>query len=252
MMILGWLDHLVEKNLMAINTHFRIWLRHNDILGDPAEIAEIKEQYKLRNEADDWSSSREDNEEKRALDMPILLERGYKAKRDFSLDEKNPREAYGREDGKLYSFLYEIWFGVWLENLRKHYNLDPYKRSEATAFIPLEDVPKIVQASRYLLSGDYSDKLESLLSNEFIKILGDGYPKWEWRKSKRDDIYIDKTDEGRYVVSFGDCQSDAETEEENLSSETMLKKLECCMQNVLEIETDWDGKESIVLEICAF
>ena len=238
---------------MGIDTYFRVWRRFNKKTGSTEEIAALREQYKLRNAADDYSADHDKNEEEHARDMPILLARGFKADVSCSSDEDcDPKVAFGNEDGKTYFHLASFFFGRSLGELRDYYNLNSCKRSRYTSFVPRDDVKKIVQAARYLLGGNYSDETEALLENDFIKALGETYPRWSCRKSKANEkIYIDKND-GGWMVSFGDPEGDREIEEENASAEWLLKKLECCLAGALEIETSYDGDDDIVFEICAF
>ena len=239
---------------MGTDTVIRVWRRFNNKVGSPEEISALKEQYKLRNAAEDWSSEKENHAIEHEKDMPILLEQGFKADRNVGCDEdENPRAAWGLEDSKLYSFIGSFFFGRGLSKLRDHFNLCTGKRSTCTAFIGKDDVKKIIQAARYLLSGKFSDELESMLENDFISVLGEDYPKWELRKFKNDKrIYLDRESSGHWSISFGDPEGDRETEEENSSAEWMLKKLETCLAGMLELETSYDGEDDIVFEICAF
>ena len=172
---------------MGIDTIIRVWRRFNNKVGSQEEISALKEQYKLRNAAEDWSSEKENHAAEHEKDMPILLEYGFKADRNAGCDEDNdPRVAWGLEDSKLYSFIGSFFFGRGLSKLRDHFNLCTGKRSTCTAFMSRDDVKKIVQAARYLLSGKFSDELEFMLENDFISVLGEDYPKWELRKFKND------------------------------------------------------------------
>lgn len=240
---------------MGIDTYFRVWRRFNKKTGSAEEIAALREQYKLRNAADDYSGHRANNEEEHKRDMPILLDRSFNANRSLSTcEDDDPQSAFGNEDGKLYVFVAGFFFGRSLGDLRSHYGLQVDKRSTCTSFVSREDIKKIVQAARYLLAGKYSDEIEALLGNEFISLLGSEYPKWDCRNLKNDKkIYIDKDDGGDgWIVTFGDPLSDKETREENASAEWLLKKLECCLAGALEIETRYNGTDDIVFEICAF
>ena len=239
---------------MGTDTVIRVWRRFNNKVGSPEEISALKEQYKLRNAAEDWSSEKENHAIEHEKDMPILLEQGFKADRNVGYDEdKELRAAWGTEDGKLYSFVGSFFFGRGLSKLRDHFNLCTGKRSTCTAFMSRDDVKKIVQAARYLLSGKFSDELETMLENDFIPVLGKDYPKWELRKFKNDKrIYLDRESSGHWSISFGDPEGDRETEEENSNVEWMLKKLETCLAGMLELETNYDGENDIVFEICAF
>lgn len=232
---------------MGTDTFIRVWRRFNDKIGSQREISALREQYKLRNEANDLSLKKIDHEQ----DMPNLLEHGFKA--NALLEDEEPRFAWGNADNKLYSFVGSFFFGRGLSQLRNHFGLSIGKYSTQTTFINKNDVKAIVQAARYLLSGKFSDELETMLDNEFISVLGEEYPKWKFRKLKSDKkIYLDRESSGHWSVSFGDSTSDLEIEEENSSTEWMLKKLETCLAGMLELETSYNGKDDIVFEICAF
>lgn len=232
---------------MGVETHFRVWRKHSKVVAEQAEISKLKEEYIKEAERNSWTGK-----VSKADALPILLKKGFISKKELWPDSEKLAEAFGRDDRYLYSFLYTVWFGSSLSELRKHYGLSSASAASSSAFIPHEDIKSIVQAARYLLEADeYSDKLESILDNEFVEILGDEYPKWKLRNLKTDSIYVDKNSEDSYVVSFGDPQSDTENAEENASAEYILKKLECCLRNVLEIEAGYEDDE-IVLEICQF
>lgn len=239
---------------MGTDTCFRVWRKYNTKDAALAEYDALKEEYRLKNEKDDWREDKASRASEHAKDIPILLERGFKAERGFTEEcDSHVREAIGKDDGKLYVMLLEYFFGRSLGKLRDYYNLNPGQLSRMTAFVPEADIKKIVQAAKYLLRGVFSKDDEDILDNEFISILGDNYPKW-YLRSRRDSekIYIDKNDDEGYVVSFGDHDYDAECEEENRSTEQILKKLVVALQSVLDAEKSYDGKDELVLEICAF
>lgn len=238
---------------MGTDTFIRVWRRFNNKFGSAEEIATLKEQYKLANAAEDWSFEKENHATEHERDMPILLEHGFKVGNRFDSEDKDLRAAWGTEDGKLYSFIGSFFFGRGLSKLRDHFKLNIGRRSTCTSFMSGDDVKKIVQAARYLLNGKFSDELETILDNEFIQILGEDYPKWEFRKLKSNKrIYLDRESSGHWSISFGDPEAELETEEENSSVEWMLKKLETCLTGMLELETSYDDEDDIVFEICAF
>ena len=238
---------------MGTDTIIRIWRRFNNKIGSQEEIIALREQYKLRNAADDWTSEKENHAAEHEKDMPILLEHGFKAERSIEAEEVDPRFAWGNEDNKLYSYIGSFFFGRGFSRLRDYFGLCIGKRSTCTAFMSKNDVKKIVQAARYLLNGQFSDEFESMLDNEFIKVLGEDYPKWELRKFKNNrKIYLDQESTGHWSISLGDPEGDREVEEENSNAEWMLKKLENCLAGVLEFETGYNGEDDIVFEICAF
>ena len=150
-------------------------------------------------------------------------------------------------------FLASFFFGRCFSSLREYYNLNTSKISTCTAFISKEDARRILQAIKYLLSGNFSDEVEDLLDNEFIKVLGENYPKWSMRKFKDElRFYVDKNGEDSWSITLGDPEGKRDEVEENSSEEHMLKKLECCLQSALDIETSYNGLDDIVIEICAF
>ena len=86
---------------MGIDTYFRVWRRFNKKTGSAEEIAALREQYKLRNAAEDWSSEKENHAAEHEKDMPILLEQGFKADRNAGCaEDKDPRAAWGTEHPK--------------------------------------------------------------------------------------------------------------------------------------------------------
>jgi len=135
--------------------------------------------------------------------------------------------------------------------LRNHWGLNPYKYADGSRLVTKAEAKQIISAIRYLLSGEYSDKVENILDNEYIRILGEEYPKWSNRKDVNS-IYIDRNGSGSYTIDLGDRQGNRECDEENEGQEFCMRSL-LSILSAFVYEDEYDFyKCELVLEITAW
>lgn len=192
-------------------------------------------------------SKDEDPEE----DLPLLMCDAFTAQSCYDTDGKDCN--YYDKYGILHKKLLDFHFGSSFTALKEHFHLNPYKFSTSSTFINGDEASKILQAVEYILSRDYSKKVESMLRNEYVDILGKGYSPFDNRfveRTKR--VYIDK-DGDNYTVSFGDEQWEAEIAEEDEYVELSLRCVKSCIQAFLDAESySWTHSTDLVLELSAY
>ena len=171
---------------------------------------------------------------------------------DFSAS-KSKSSIYYDEKGFRYDKLLEFHFCSSFTCLKDKFNLDSYILSKSSIFINKDEAAKILQAIEYILGNEYSKRLEDILSNEYINILGHGYSLFDNRFNKhKDKIYIDKNGSDGYILSVGDDSYDLEIAECDDDVKFSLSRAASCLHAFFDAEAnEWNGYE-LVLEYSAY
>ena len=235
---------------MSHGSYLTIYRRFNKSKASTAELDALKNEYFLANKKDSFNTNKD--EEALKKDIPMLMHAGFKSSSLADLEDSKKTTTYYSEDGTRHERLLEFHFGSVFTGLREHFNINPYSFRDSTVIVSRHDAEKMLQAVEYILEEDYSKKFESILSNEYVGIIGEGYSPFDNRfKTARDPIYIDKEGPG-YTVKFNDYGLDAETVENDDSIKVNFVHLRAALLAYLNAEEcSWDGEE-LVLEYSAY
>lgn len=151
------------------------------------------------------------------LDEPLLTDayiKEYKEEKEkrhsdpiFYKDYKIPdwnyisnTEYINLKDKRKYDILLDLGFCSTFRCLREEFNLDPFRNP--TVEIDISTAKEMRQAIKYLLNYKYSDKVEEIMDNYYIKIFGSEIPEFEYRKNKDIDVESDDyfSEEGKYAL----------------------------------------------------
>ena len=148
-------------------------------------------------------------------------------------------QMFSLKDKMYYTILFEMGFGSTFTCIREEFGLNAYNNSEFE--INYNMAKEMRQALNYLLNFKYSDKVEEIMDNQYITILGHNLPVYEYRKlSEEDKGGEDFFDiEGKFALKrlkttldtfIALCDEDTQvyTEEENKSYKFDYKLLYVC------------------------
>lgn len=219
-------------------------LRKNVVAKDKLDA--IREEYYKSNKGTCFNAC--DNEESLRADMPILLEDGFSAEQPYGSQTQLFYDKDGVEHFKLLSFHFLSSFTC----LKEHLNLNPYTRSRASAIISAKDAKDMLQAAKYVLSGEYSRKFEEILSNDYVELFGEDYPPYVRRfKKSAEPIYVER-EERNFKIVRGDYNFEEEEAECTARAKHSLETLAACLEAFMRAECyDFDGEE-LVLEYSAY
>lgn len=104
------------------------------------------------------------------------------------------------DDKRKYDILLDLGFCSTFRCLREEFNLGEIKNS--TIEINVSTAKEMRQAIKYLLNYKYSDKVEEIMDNYYIKVFGSEIPEYEYRKNKDIDVATDDyfSEEGKYAL----------------------------------------------------
>lgn len=219
-------------------------LRKNVVSKDRLDA--IREEYYKSNKGTCFSTDK--NEESLRADVPVLLEDGFNAEQSCGGQSQLFYDKDGIEHFKLLSFHFSSSFTC----LKEHWNLNPYTRSQASIIVSAKDAKDLLQAAKYVLSGEYSKKFEEILSNDYVELLGEDYPPFARRFRKAaEPIYIER-EEQNFKVVRGDYGFEDEEADCASYAKYSLETLVACLEAFVRAECyDFDGEE-LVLEYSAY
>lgn len=235
---------------MSSGSYFTLYRKNEKAKVGQDVIKALEEEYYKSNK-DGLFNNKDDNALR--ADIPMLMCSSFTAADDIG--EKNANGSkfvFYDKDGIRYDKLLEFSFCSTFSGLKKKLDLDPYSYKRASKIISKDEAKKILQAIEYVLSGNYSKKFESILRNEYIEALGNGYSPFDKRFNKvPNSVYIDKEGDG-YIVNFGDALSDAEAAEEDDGMEFSLNQAKTALLAFLDADEDTYDGEHLVLEYTAY
>lgn len=235
---------------MSSGSYFTLYRKNErDKVGQDV-IKALEEEYYKSNK-DGLFRSKDDNALRE--DIPMLMCSSFAAM--HGIEEKNANGSkfvFYDKDGIRYDKLLEFSFCSTFSGLKEKLGLDPYSYRRASKIISKDEAEKILQAIEYVLSGNYSKKLESILRNEYVEVLGNGYSPFDKRFNKvPSSVYIDKDGDG-YIVNFGDERIAAEVAEEDDGIEFSLNRAKTALLAFLDADEDTYDGEHLVLEYTAY
>ena len=230
---------------MASGSYFTIFRKSKSITLPADKLEALKAEYMKLN---DNIFPKEDG---KSCNIPLLMQEDF-VYSEYGLDKARSNNYYDK-DGVLHEKLLTFDFCSTFTCLKEKFNLNAYKNDECSAMISQDEARKMLQAIKYVLSGEYSKKFEDILNNEYVQLFGDGYSLFDNRFSKhKDKIYVDKDSNDGYSISFGDDGWDAEIAESDDDIIFNLKRTRSCLQAFLDAECyEWDNFE-LVLEYTAW
>lgn len=86
------------------------------------------------------------------------------------------------DDHKLCDFLLSWDFSSGFDCLKNEWSLSAYRQEFSQHIVSKTEASKMLQAVKYLLSEDWSDRMEEVLDNAYIKVLADGYTSYSYGK----------------------------------------------------------------------
>ena len=180
---------------MSSGSYFTLYRKNEKAKVGQDVIKALEEEYYKSNK-DGLFNNKDDNALR--ADIPMLMCSSFTASDDIG--EKNANGSkfvFYDKDGIRYDKLLEFSFCSTFSGLKKKLDLDPYSYKRASKIISKDEAKKILQAIEYVLSGNYSKKFESILRNEYIEALGNGYSPFDKRFNKvPNSVYIDKDGDG--------------------------------------------------------
>ena len=229
---------------MSSGSYFTIYRKHTGKKAADDVLEAVKEQYRASNRNEQGFST-----SKSIDDFPVLMDASYKA---YSQESCEYNSTYYDKEGYVYDKLLEFHFGSSFTCLKEEFHTDAYTFSKSAVLVSKAEAEKMLQAVEYLLSEEYSKKVESILSNKYIELFGRGLSSFDTRFTKlRSKMYIDKDGAG-WTVSFGDYQLEAEIAECDDDIMFSLKRMRACFRAFLEAESyEWSGQE-LVLEYSTY
>lgn len=231
---------------MSSGSYMTIYRKLHKNVVSKDKLDAIREEYYKSNKSACFNADR--SEELLRADVPILLEDGYKAEQHCCGQSQLFYDKDGVKHIKLLSFHFSSSFTC----LKEHWNLNPYTHSQESVIVSANDVKNLLQAAKYVLSGEYSKKFEEILSNDYVELLGKDYPPFAHRfRTAAEPIYIER--EGRnFKVVRGDYGFEDEEADCTSYAKHALETLVACLEAFVRAECyDFDGEE-LVLEYSAY
>lgn len=111
--------------------------------------------------------------------------------------------------------------------------------------ISKDDCKQILVALKYLLNGEYSDKIEEVLDNKWIAIFGQHYPKYS--TPENNEYIIEKIERGQYSIHKGDMYEDNLRKLENQSREHLFRRIALAMELALSEDYHSYSTELVVV-----
>ena len=227
---------------MSSGSYLTLYRKHVNKKVSSDVLDAVKEQYKKSNESCFSTSKKSD-------DFPLLMHASFKPEPQESDEDC---DTYYDKDGIVHDKLLEFHFGSSFTALKDKFHTNAYIFSKSSVLISKNEAEKMLQAVEYILSKKYSREFEDILNNEYVDLLGNGLSYFDDRFIQcREKIYVDKDGEN-WVVSFGDYQCNAETNECDEEIIFNLKRVSICLKAFLDAECySWNGHE-LVLEYSTY
>lgn len=230
---------------MASGSYFTIFRKSKSITLPATKLEMLKAEYMKMN------SSLFKEEDDKSSNVPLLMQEDFTYS-DCEIDKAKSNNYYDK-DGVLHEKLLTFDFCSTFTCLKEKFNLNAYKNSECSVMISKDEARKMLQAIKYVLSGEYSKKFEDILNNEYVQLFGNGYSLFDNRFSKhKDKIYVDKDGNNGYSISFGDERWDAEIAESDDDILFNLTHTQSCLQAFLDASCCSFDDFELVLEYVAW
>lgn len=218
---------------MGCSSTLTIYRKYNiDILGEN-KLNEIKNRYI------------ESNGGKEKDAFPIIIDSNFRPNQ-FSEEPKTVNEIRNRYftiDGNPVDELISEFFISNYHELWDEFNLQGYNFGRSEYQISLDEVKSITVAIKYLLSGEYSEKMEEVLNNKWINIFGNGYTKYSnFYSSSNKKIYIERECDDIWTINLGDDMMDREDKENDLEHESNMKSTLQIMETFISLCNEYHEK----------
>ena len=230
---------------MASGSYFTIFRKSNSITLPADKLEVLKAEY-MKSHDGLFPKEKDKN-----CNIPLLMQEDF-VHSDYSIKDAKSNNYYDK-DGVLHEKLLAFDFCSTFTCLKEKFNLNAYKNAECSVMISQDEARKMLQAIKYVLSGEYNKKFEDILNNEYVQLFGDGYSLFDNRFSKhKDKIYVDKDNNDGYSISFGDSQWDAEIAESDDDIVFNLTRTKSCLQAFLDATCYSFDDFELVLEYVAW
>ena len=232
---------------MANGSYFTIYRKLKNEIASKETIDILKNEYFLSNKNSLFGEKTDENELKN--DMPPLMHEGFKS----GSCEDNKSFVFFDKDGVKYIKLLDFHFGSSFGGLKEIFRLNPYKYSKSSVFISKNDAKMMLQAIKYILSNEYSRKMEDVLSNnEYLNVFGENYSLFINRfKNKPKIFYVDKDHNDSWTITDNDSQYENEIAEEDDSALYNMNTTKACLEAFLVAEDySWENEELVLEYSC--
>ena len=232
---------------MSSGSYFTIYRRSKNEKASKETIDVLKNEYFLSNKNSLFGGNAKEEDLKN--DIPLLMHNGFKS---GSCEDNNSYEFFDK-DGVKYVKLLDFHFGSSFSNLKDKFRLNPYKFNTSSVFISKDEAKMMLQAIKYILSGEYSRKTEDILSsNEYLNVFGENYSPFAKRfNQKINTLYIDKDGEDHWTLTDGDYQYENEIAEEDDEALYVMNVTKACLEAFLMAEEySWENEELVLEYSC--
>lgn len=218
---------------MSCSSTLTIYRKYNIEILDDNRLNEIKNRYIKSN----------DGKEKYAF--PIIIDSNF---RPHSISEEPKtvaeiRNRYFTLDGNPVDELISEYFISNYHELWDEFNLQGYNFGRSEYQISISEAKEISVAIKYLLNGEYSEKIEDVLNNKWIKIFGDEYPKYfNFYSTKNKKIYIEKENDDCWSINFGDDIIEREYQETNTEKELNMRSTLQILETFINLCNEYHEK----------
>ena len=232
---------------MSSGSYLTIYRKNNKKVADEI-LNTVKNEYYLRNKADDFSENK--SEEDLRNDIPLFLDADFKS--DSEVDGADKSDVYYMADGTICKKLLDFHFGSSFVCLKEEFHLDSYKFNRNSSVISKPEAEKMLQAVEYVLNEKYDRQFELVLNNNYVEMFGDGYSPFDRRFAKlHDSLFIEKVSNG-YSIEFIDPYVEHERNESDAWIKCNLTTLRAGLLAYLNAEEYTYYGQDLILEYSVY
>lgn len=218
---------------MGCSSTLTIYRKYNIDILDKDKLNEIKNRYI------------ESNNGKEKDAFPIIIDSNFKP-HQYSEECRTVTEIRNRYftiDGNPVDELISEFFISNYHELWDEFNLQGYNFGRSEYNISLKEAEEITIAIKYLLNGEYSNKMEDILNNKWIRIFGNGYTKYSnFYSPSNKKIYIERECDDIWTINLGDVMMDREDKENDLEHEYNMKSTLQIMETFISLCNEYHEK----------